>query len=70
MEIPYLLQQYRPRDDLALVANRGSKSILRPQRLTARGYQVEFEIPDTQHHFFDDTIAAPGESLNTGPAIP
>jgi hypothetical protein len=46
--------------------SRGSKSILRPQRLTARDTKVEFEIPDTQHHFFDDTIAAPGESLNTG----
>ena len=69
----YVLQQHRSRDTLALVTNK----IL--ENLKFSWQQVDFPATaarriDTsrvrnhrpQHHFFDNAIAAPGESFNTG----
>src|SRR6516165_7267127 len=74
MKIPYVLQQHRPRDNLALVANQVFEKLKfswQQVNFSARAahrsrHQVELEITDAQHHVFDDAIAPPGESLNTG----
>ena len=74
MKIPHVLQQHRPRDNLALVANQvfeklkfSWQQVDFPARAAHRSrHQVEFEITDAQQHVFDDAIAPPGESLNTG----
>src|SRR5271156_524453 len=69
MEIPHMLQQHRPRHDLALVANEIFEDLEFPgQQLdvaaaTAHGsrHQVELEITDTQHGFFHYGGAASGQ---------
>src|SRR6516164_2865261 len=60
MEIPYVLQQHRPRHDLALVANQIFEDLEFPRQqldvpAAARHgsrHQVHSEIADTQHGLF------------------
>jgi hypothetical protein len=72
VEIPNVLQQHSPRNHPSLIANQILKQLefARKQAdipaASAGGsrYQIQLEIPDTQHRFLDNRVAAPSESLN------
>src|SRR5271169_4691479 len=71
MEIPHMLEQHRPRHDLALVANEIFEDLEFPwQQLdvpAAAGHgsrhQVQLEIADAEHGFFHDGGAASGQRV-------
>src|SRR5689334_21828902 len=72
MQIPYMLQQHRPRNDLACVANQILEDLEFPRQqrdealpaADGPGHQVEFEIADAQHGLLDDGGASSRERLD------
>src|SRR5881392_3995367 len=74
MKIPYVLQQHRPRDDVACVANQILEKLEFPGQhfdVTAAPpdgsrHEIHLEIADAQDGFLDHRRAAPGKGLDTG----
>src|SRR5262245_1665392 len=72
VQIPYMLQQHRPRNDLAVVANEvlenlkfARQQLDFPATAGRRSRdEVELEVADAEHRFLDDGRAAPGERLD------
>src|SRR5205807_95892 len=72
VQIPYMLQQHRPRYDMTLVANQILQNLKFPRQqvdvpvAAAYGsrHEVEFKIADAQHRVLDDGGAAASQSLN------
>jgi hypothetical protein len=70
MQIPYMLQQHRPRNDVALISNQIFENLKFPGQQVdvptgaANGsrQKVKLEITDLQQRFLDDrgTAASPG----------
>src|SRR5215510_4666137 len=73
MKIPNVLQQHRPRDDPTFIANQVLKQLEFAGKQTdipatpAGGsrYEIQLEIPDTQHRFLNDRVAASSKCFNT-----
>src|SRR5262249_3933450 len=72
VQIPYMLQQHRSRNDPAVIANevlenlkfaRQQLDFFAPAGRRSR-YEVELEVADAQHRFLDDGRTAPGERLD------
>src|SRR5215475_5913313 len=73
MQIPYMLQQHRPRHNMTFVANQILQNLKFPRQqvdvpaAAAHGsrYEVEFKIADAQHRVLDDGGAAASQCLHT-----
>jgi hypothetical protein len=74
MEIPYVLQQHRAWNHLTFVANQIFEELefswqqfdFSPGAARRSRHEVEVEVTHAQHRFFDDGIAASGESVDPG----
>src|SRR6202795_4801852 len=72
MKIPDVLQQHRPRDDAALVANQifeqlefaGEQQDVLAAPARGPRHQVDREISDPQDGFLDNGLAAPAQRLD------
>src|SRR5262249_30888021 len=72
VQIPYMLQQHRARNDAAVIANEvlatvtlGRRQLDFPAPAGRRSrYEVELEVADAEHRFLDDGRAASGERLD------
>src|ERR1700693_2512139 len=72
MEVPDVLQQHRPRNNLAFVANQifenpefaGQQLYFAATTARSPRHEVKFEIADPKHCVLDNGIAAPGKGFD------
>src|SRR5260370_21556200 len=73
VQIPYMLQQHRPRHDMTFVANQILQNLKFPRQQVdvpaaaaySSRHEVEFKIADAQHRVLDDGGAAASQCLDT-----